>query len=152
MPSKTAKQPDLPGLALPGEGVKKTKLLVSAQIDKLPDWIKVGGNTIRIQRFHTEDFAKKSCWGHYRASDQVLLVNDESPSLNHLGSTLLHEVQHAIWDAYRIEALTVGAEDTEEVIVDVGSLGLWQVARDNPWFLPWIQDCLRFDHNPPVKE
>lgn len=126
---------------------KKVPQLVRDQIGKLPDWLKVGGHQVRIKPFHDEDWSKKQCWGQYRAGSLELLINDECPSLGHLGTIFLHETQHAIWDAYKLEQLLVGTDDTEEMVVEVGSLGLWQVFRDNPWLLPWLLDCLRFDHN-----
>lgn len=133
----------------------RTKLLVRAQIDKLPDWLMVGGFTVRISRFHDADFSKRSCWGHYRHYDRAILISDDCTSLGHLGNTFLHEVLHAIWDVSKVQTLVAAIEDAdelEEMTVDVASLGLWQVYRDNPWFLPWVADCLRFDHNRPALE
>lgn len=120
--------------------------LVAEALSKLPERIHIGAYPMKLQVIPSRSQHKHVVWGQFESDTQTIWLNDEFPSLTFMAMIFIHELLHAVWWAQGIS----DQDDKEERVVTLLGTGLTQVFRDNPWLMPWIDDCYRFDRG--VKE
>lgn len=104
----------------------------------LPSWVRVGPFRVEI---HIEEIpgGALTLFGTYASDAHVIKLNPHTVISNrHLADTLVHEINHAIFDIYGL-----GEADGEERTVGVVSTAWIQVYGDNPWLLGWLSRALR---------
>ena len=96
---------------------------------QLPKKVKIGCFTYTVEEWR-EDLAEAAeCFGTCSDKHQVLqIATHHGDERTH--ATLLHEILHAIWHVWSIEA-----EDGEERTIQVITHGLMAVINDNPKLL-----------------
>lgn len=97
---------------------------------KLPRQVRVAGHPVKI------NLAKlPNHMGDYTHRDGVInIANDMCPSQQ--AATLLHEILHCCWRSAYITRKT-----PEETAVRALEQVLYQVIRDNPKIIKWIQEA-----------
>lgn len=103
---------------------------------EIPTKIKVAGYDIEIIRWNIFDGYKRQRFGEFCAADQSIAIDITLKPFK-LVSTLIHEINHAIFWAYHLED-----KDEEERIVSVFATAWTQVYRDNPDLLAFISKNL----------
>ena len=104
--------------------------------DSLPTHVKVGVFDYRIESWNSKDANSSRRYGE-TDNDQKKIRIDESYSGRQTATTLLHEIQHAIWSLWTIES----KYNEEDTIVRM-THGLATVWRDNPDLMQWIHERL----------
>lgn len=116
-------------------------MTVAALNAKLPGFMRIGPYDMTLapmSGLHT--YARRSV-GQFSARELRISYAAEAPSKIDALDTLLHEINHAIFFAYRIYD-----EDKEERTVGTFATGWTQVYRDNPWLIDWIREAIAPDH------
>jgi hypothetical protein len=109
---------------------------VAALNAKLPPFVRVGPYDMTLAPTSgVKTFARRSV-GEFSARELKISYAVEAPSKIDALDTLLHEINHAIFFAYRIYD-----EDKEERTVGMFATAWTQVYRDNPWLLEWIREA-----------
>jgi len=109
--------------------------------------IKVGYRDIEIEK-SKGSFYKENNYGEFDHKKNKIEINTEIDNLE-LANTLFHETMHA---AMWVGGLSSGdtpivGEKQEEQIVTILSNSFIGIIRDNPWFLPFIQQCIGENNN-----
>jgi hypothetical protein len=116
--------------------------LVNAQLGKLlrHDGLVVGGYNVKLSGFPSEEGAGKDEVSHGCNDERTLTLRlpRDLPSLDHLGVSFLRELHRAV--SYVFGSDGSGAHEDETIVI-----GLWQVFCDNPWVLPWLSECQRYE-------
>jgi Zn-dependent peptidase ImmA (M78 family) len=99
---------------------------------KLPKTIKIGAYDIKLKYWGE----LQETFGQYFEVEQTIYLAPVSDATL-AADTLLHEIMHAIFHIYVIQA-----HDDEERTVTTLSSGLTQVFKDNPAILDYIKDTL----------
>lgn len=110
---------------------------ISALNASLPAFVRVGPYDIALTPMGGIDTYARRAVGQFSARELTISYAREAPSKVDALDTLLHEINHAIFWAYRIYD-----EDKEERTVGTFATGWTQVYRDNPWLLEWIREAV----------
>jgi hypothetical protein len=102
---------------------------------KLPESLKIGPYTYRLEEWPHDEAADRERWGECCYKRQVLRV-DTSYSGDRILSILLHETLHAIFEAWTIDLERV--KDSEDIVNPLAK-GLSAVLVDNPELVDWIR-------------
>lgn len=105
--------------------------------DQLPDFIRVHGFDLRIERWNSHVVMGNRRWGEFSSAEQCIRIQSDMPTPFKAVDTFLHEVTHAIWWAYGL----FDKDEEERIVLTMGSAWM-QVYRDNPWLLKWIDKAL----------
>lgn len=101
-----------------------------------PSTIRVCGYDIVVKNMSREIADAEGCFGIYTHGKQEIKI-DFSVSNERVIDTLIHEINHAIWNIFGLDD-----EEDEEKSVNTLSLGLMQVFRDNPKLYKYIGEML----------
>lgn len=105
---------------------------------RMPRSVVIGHRTWKIRPYPPAKADKAREDGACVYATTTLLVRNHNRSTVQRANTLLHEMEHAIWDE---AGLTAG--DSEEKIVSAVSNIRMQVFRDNPDVINWILEKAR---------
>lgn len=98
----------------------------------LPPKIKVACFDIDIIAWGSSAANARRAYGEFSNEEKLIRI-DTTVDRWQVFSTLLHEINHAVYCAYGIQD-----EDKEERIVDVMGNAWAQIYRDNPHLVEWI--------------
>ncbi len=107
---------------------------------KLPRFIRVGPYDMTLAPMSGINTYAQRAVGQFSARELKISYAIEAPSKLDALDTLLHEISHAIFWAYRIYD-----EDKEERTCGMMATAWVQVYRDNPWLLAWIGEAVAPD-------
>lgn len=104
-------------------------------LEELPPVIRIGAHDVAMRiREQIKNEDDEPYWGSYISRECAIELAEQQVSSTYAVETLLHEILHALCDAWG-----AGLEDeAEEHIVGVLSTGLTQVLRDNPVIGQWL--------------
>lgn len=121
-------------VAYPGSAVRFTT--GAEAVAALPPTLRIGPFDWTVEAWDVVNSASRPDWGQCAIGRFTLCIASVVPSPLKACDTLLHEIAHAIWWAYKL-----CDEDKEERIVGVFGVAWTQVFRDNPSLLWWIARC-----------
>ena len=110
-------------------------------IAKLPPSIRIGPHDFRLEKLNCHAANVRGIWGECAIQEFTIRVQENIPRSIKAVDTLIHEINHAIWWAYKLDD-----EDKQERIVATMATGWTQVYRDNPWLIDWIREAIAPDH------
>lgn len=107
---------------------------------RLPKSIKIGGLVYQIKRVKDLKNDKgESLWGQFSPPDGAIYLDSKLPDNRQAVDTLVHEILHGIFAAYKLHAST----RDEERIVSCVARGLLEVFSNNPKLVSFIQEEVR---------
>lgn len=92
---------------------------------KLPGKVRIGPHDIAILEMDPTD--ARVNYGCYSSEEHAIRLRSRFANKRQWAETLIHEIEHGIWDAQSIHA-----KDGEERIVRKSAMGWSGVIRDNP--------------------
>ena len=98
----------------------------------LPPSVKVGPWVYRVETWHTHYANSRGRYGECEHQTRTIRV-DSSYGPIQTAETLLHELLHAVWSAWRVQ----DADDEERTVSSL-ALGLTALWIDNPGLLAWF--------------
>lgn len=99
---------------------------------KLPEKIKIGAFTYKIEGWHPPAAQASNCYGQFSHHEKVIRV-DTSNDAQQIRETLLHEIFHAIYYVWGLDD-----KDEEERIVSQYGTAFTAVMADNPDIRKWF--------------
>lgn len=112
-------------------------LLGRRAIETLPDYIRIAGFDINLEKWTHQQAAGANRYGEFSSLEQTIRVQIDMPSPYKAVDTVLHEICHAMFWAYGIVD-----DDKEERVVSALGSGWMAVHRDNPWLAKWLNEAL----------
>jgi hypothetical protein len=109
---------------------------VGSVIDALADMpreVRVGAHDVSIRTFDWREAQTIEADGYFERAKQEIGVFDGLVTATRVGEILMHEINHAICWAYRVDD-----DADEETFVGMMALAWSALYRDNPSFLPWL--------------
>ena len=103
----------------------------------LPKILRIGPYDIRVSVLTAEVADVEEIFGAYRHAAREIRLDVRRGSVD-VAETLLHEINHAIWQTYALQE-----RDSEERIVQALSTGQTQLLRDNPELVKWLAVALK---------
>lgn len=102
---------------------------------KLPKIIIIAGRKVAVKPF-LEGVAKvKNLYGEFDFNIPAIFIDFDYPDPQHILTTLIHEINHAIYDFYNIYD-----DSKEEETVTAMAYGWTQVYKDNPKLIEFIRE------------
>lgn len=108
------------------------------QLKNVPATVKVGTHTYTIETTAKSSMDDIGIYGDCNADRRRIRLADEQPEASHAVDVMLHELIHACYRAYNIEA-----ERGEEYTVTAIATALTGVLIDNPEMRKWIDRTSR---------
>lgn len=109
--------------------------------------LKIQGFNVRVKTMtqrHKRDYGDNR--GLYIPKTRSIALDHNEPPMEQ-ADTLIHEIVHAIWDARGM-----GVRCTEESVANQLGTALAEAIRDNPLFLPTLQNAVHFGQPIVTKE
>lgn len=95
---------------------------------KIPETLKIAGLVWSVNK--NDDITREgNCFGSTHHSSQKIFLDPTVPQQKN-EQTFIHEIAHAVWDAYGLRGDKI-LKEHEERIIDSMSNGLYQVLNDN---------------------
>jgi hypothetical protein len=110
---------------------------VGHHYEGFPETLRVGAWDVQVQVLDRINLTNADDWGAYSGSQCLLQLRRDQPGAAFAVDTALHEIIHAIFNAYDISK-----KDDEERIVTRLATVMTQVLRDNPRLVKWIAGAL----------
>lgn len=104
---------------------------------KPPRFVKVGPYRYRIE--FTAEELENSSYAECDLKKEVIRVR-MTLSEGITRDTILHEIMHAVWDAFSVMTKTDHLEDVEEHVIRHLSTGVLGVLRDNPRLVAYLTE------------
>lgn len=98
--------------------------------------VRVGPHDIAILPMDATD--AKQNYGCYSSEEHCIRLRSKFANRRQWAETMLHEIEHAIWDVFGIHA-----KDGEERIVRKSAMGWAGVFRDNPTLIAELLKALK---------
>jgi len=120
---------------------RSRKEALAEALNKMPHSVRVGPWKYRLVQ--TDGPSKDDLWGECDSANHTIELFDcaDIPSCKRLGSTVLHETLHAIWDAKNLP------EEHEEVLVSILEVALVELFEDNAALIRWLLATIRAQHD-----
>lgn len=110
-------------------------------VNQLPDTIRVGHRDFTIKKMSPAWASDTGDSGEFCGAQEEIRIQANMPSRHYAVEVVLHEVAHAIFDMFGLDADS-DEKITEERAIHAMGCGWTQVFRDNPELLEWITETL----------
>jgi len=119
---------------------RSRKDAIAKALNSMPSSVRVGPWKYRL--IQSEEKNDKD-WGECDPANHTIELYDCAgvPSCRRLGSTVIHEVLHAIWDSKNLP------EEHEEIIVSILEVSLTELFEENPTLIKWLLSTIRAQHD-----